>query len=62
MATRSYPTEQDEKILYQFLDYMATYTNAVVRFHASDLILCANTNVSYMNEPEALSRTAECFS
>ena len=34
---------------------MATYPNAVVRFHASDMILCADTDDSYMTEPEARS-------
>ena len=34
---------------------MATYPNAVVRFHASDMILGAETNASYLTEPKALS-------
>ena len=34
METRNEPTEQDEKNVYNFLDCMATYQNAVVIFHA----------------------------
>ena len=44
METRSDPTEQDEKNVHKCLDYMATYANAVVIFHASDMILRAGTN------------------
>ena len=61
MATRNDPTKQDEKNLHQFLDYMATYPNAVVIFHASDMILCADTESSYLNEPEARSCDPGCF-
>ena len=61
MATRNYPTEQDEKNVHQLLDYMATYPNAVVRLHSSDIILRANTDASYLAEPEARSRSVGCF-
>ena len=54
-ATICYLTEQDEKNVHQFLDYMATYPNAVVRFHASDIVLSSNTDVSYLIEPQAHS-------
>ena len=39
------PIEQDEKNVNQFFDYTATYPNAVVIFHATDMILCADINV-----------------
>ena len=55
------PTEQEEKILNQFFEYMATHPNAVVRFHASDMILCADTNASYLTEPHARSFAEEYF-
>ena len=38
------PTEKDDKNVHQFLDSMATYSNAVVIFHASEMILCADTD------------------
>ena len=40
---------------------MATYPNAVVIFHATDMILCADTGASYLTEPEACSRSAGYF-
>ena len=50
--TRNKPIEQDEKNVHQFLDYMVTYPNAVVIFHTSDIIVRANTDASYITEPE----------
>ena len=61
METINYPTEQNDKNVHPFLDYMATYLNAVIRFHASDMILRAKTDVSYLNEPESRSRAAGYF-
>ena len=61
MATKNYPTEQDEKNVHQFLDYMGTHPNAVVRFHASDIILRANTDASHLNETEAHSCASGFF-
>ena len=62
MSTKHYPTEQDEKYAHQFLDYMTTHPNSVVRFHASDMILRANTDESYLTEPEAQNCAAGFFS
>ena len=61
MSTINDPTEQDEKKMHQFLDYIATNPNAVVIFHASDMILCADTDALYLTGPEARSRTASYF-
>ena len=61
ITTRSGLTEQDAKNVHQFLDCMATYPNSVVKFHASDIILRADTNVSYLTAPEAYSRDAGYF-
>ena len=60
MATKIYPTEQDENNIHLFLDYMATYSNAVIRFHASGMIL-HDTHVSYLNKPQSCSRAAGYF-
>ena len=54
-------TEQDEKTVHQFLDYMTIYLNAVVRFHASDTILRVDTNALYLTEPQACSHAAGFF-
>ena len=61
MATKIDPTEQDENNIHLFLDYMATYSNAVIRFHASGMIL-HDTHVSYLNKPQSCSRAAGYFS
>ena len=37
---------------------MATYPNAVVQFHASDMILRAGTDGLYLTEPQAHSSAA----
>eukprot|EP00957_Ditylum_brightwellii_P064176 4869357-Ditylum_brightwellii.AAC.1 len=44
-----------------FLNYMATYPNAVVRFHASDMILHIHSDAAYMVLPEARSRAGGYF-
>ena len=62
IATRNEPIEQYEKKIHQLLDYMAINPNTVVRFHASDMILHADTNASYLTELEACSRAAGNFS
>ena len=61
METINDPIEQDEKNLHQFLDYIAKNPNAVVRFQASDMILRADTDASYLTEPEACSHAAGYF-
>ena len=61
MATLNDPTEQDEKNIHQFLDYMATNPNALVIFHASEIILRTDTNASYITEPELCSCAAIFF-
>ena len=37
---------------------MATNPNAVVIFHASDIVLRADTDALYLTEPEAYSRAS----
>ena len=52
------PTEQHENNLNQLLDYRVTYPNAIIRFHASYMILHANTNAWYLTEPQSHSHAA----
>ena len=61
MEKKIYPTEQDERNVNQILDYMETYPNAVVGFNASDMVLRADINVSYMNKTKAHICTAWYF-
>ena len=39
-----------------FLDYVATHTNAKIRYHASDMVLRTHSNASYLSAPQARSR------
>ena len=39
-----------------FLDYVATHPDATLKFHASDMILWAHSDASYLSEPKARSR------
>ena len=45
----------------QFLDYVATQEEAVMTFNASDMKLAAHSDVSYLSEPKARSRTGGFF-
>eukprot|EP00957_Ditylum_brightwellii_P024354 1837601-Ditylum_brightwellii.AAC.1 len=47
------PSEETVKKLDHFLDYMATYPNAAVCFHASNMILHIHSNAAYIVLPEA---------
>jgi hypothetical protein len=40
------------------MDYLHTYPNAVIRFHASDMILKSTTDAAYLVLPKARSRAA----
>eukprot|EP00957_Ditylum_brightwellii_P035071 2658555-Ditylum_brightwellii.AAC.1 len=60
-AQQSAPTEETVKAMDQFLNYMATYPVAVVRFHASDMILHIHSDAAYMVLPEARSRAGGYF-
>eukprot|EP00804_Cyclotella_cryptica_P015695 CCRYP_018924-RA/>CCRYP_018924-RA protein AED:0.15 eAED:0.15 QI:0/-1/0/1/-1/1/1/0/1314 len=52
------PTQRTKERVLQFLDYMATHPNAVVRFYKSDMILQGHSDASYLSAPEARSRAA----
>jgi hypothetical protein len=55
-SEQSNPTERTLKSVYQFLDYMATHPNAVIRFCASDMILNVHSDASYLSA----ERTRSC--
>ena len=52
------PTEKTLQKVEKFLDYMATNPNATIRYHASDMVLQAHSNASYLSAPQARSRAA----
>ena len=52
------PTQQVMAAADHFLQYAATYPNASLRFHKSDMILRIDADGSYMSEVNARSRAA----
>ena len=50
--------ESTEERAEQLLDYLNTHPNAVIRYHASDMILNIHSDASYLSEPRARSRIA----
>jgi hypothetical protein len=42
----------------QLLDYLHTHPDAVIRYHASDMILNIHSDASYLSEPRARTRRA----
>lgn len=51
-------TEATMTAATRLLNYCATYPNATVRFHASDMVLHLHSDASYLSEPQARSRAA----
>ena len=50
------PTEYTQARAEQFLDYVATQDDAILTYHASDMVLAAHSDAGYLNEPQARSR------
>ncbi len=49
------PTEDTLTQTKKLLDYLATQKETVVTFKASDMVLAAHSNASYLREPKAHS-------
>ena len=49
------------KKIKQFLDYAETHLDAVVTYHASDMVLAGQSNASYLSESNARSRAGGYF-
>eukprot|EP00956_Cyclotella_meneghiniana_P034976 scaffold109924_cov40-Cyclotella_meneghiniana.AAC.1 len=45
----------------QLLDYLASQEDAVITYNASEMILAAHSDASYLSEPEARSRAGGHF-
>ncbi len=52
----SKPTTDTMQQTLQLLDYLATQEDAVLSYHASDMLLAVHSNASYLSEPKACSR------
>ena len=60
-AEQANPTQNTLPKITQLLNYAATYPNAILRFHASDMILHADSDAAYLVMPKARSRIAGYF-
>ena len=58
---QSTATTNTETKCAKLMDYLHTHPNAVVRFHASDMILYIESNAAYLILPKASSRIASIF-
>jgi len=62
LATQqSQGTQATMEALTQLLNYCATHPDACIRYHASDMILWAHSDVSYLSAPKGRSRTASYY-
>ena len=52
------PTVNTMKRAKRVLDYVATYPHTTLRFHASSMILCVDSDAAYLVAPRAKSRIA----
>jgi hypothetical protein len=55
------PTTNTMKQIKQFLDYAATHLDAIVTYHASDMVLARHSNASYLSKSNARSRAGRHF-
>ena len=55
------PTENTMTLVKQFLDYAATRPDAIITYHASDIVLSAHSDASYLSESKAISRAGGHF-
>ena len=55
------PTENAMTLAKQFLDYAATHPDAIITYHASDMVLSAHSNASYLSESKERSRAGGQF-
>ena len=57
----SNPTKDTLEQTKQFLDYVATQEEAVLTYNASEMLLAAHSDASYLSEPNARSRAGGHF-
>ena len=56
------PTKNTMEKVMTFLDYAASQEEAVIKYHASDMVLACHSDAFYMSEPGARSRSGGNFS
>ena len=60
-VSQANPTINTRKKINHVLDYVATHPEAIIRYHASDMILNVNSDAVYLVLPRAQSRMAGHF-
>jgi hypothetical protein len=55
------PTEKTLELTHHLLDYLGTQEEAVLTYNASDMVLAAHSNASYLSKPNARSRAGGHF-
>ena len=60
-SAQSQPTEKTREKTERLMDYLSTYPNAYIRYHASDMILHIDSDAAYLVAPKARSRVAGYF-
>ena len=60
-SRQSTATEEVATMIKQLPDYVATHSNAGIRYVASDMILNLHSGASYLSEPKAKSRAGGHF-
>ncbi len=55
-ACQSKATIPTEQLVHTLLDYVAMYPNDGIVYRASDMVLCAHVDASYLNETKSCSR------
>ena len=56
-SEQAIPTKNTMKKVLIFLNYAASQEEAVVMYHASDMVLACHSDTLYLSEPGAWSRT-----
>ena len=57
-SEQAQPTQKTMEKAQRLMDYVHTYPNAYIRFHASDMILNIDSDAAYLVAPKARSRVA----
>jgi hypothetical protein len=57
----SNPTEDTMQQTLQLLNFLATQKDAILSYHASDMVLAVHSNASYLSKPKAQSWVGEHF-
>ena len=62
IASQSFkPTEDTLQQTLQLLDYLALQKEAILSYHASNMVLAVHSNASYLSKPKARSRAGRRF-